>query len=122
MRSLNEYARCCTCSRDRKAGCRRQGLTHMRLRLNTIIATKHFLADTWSRASVAVIQVGPPFVEHPHTWPGVLDAGKGPVHFGGSEIFAAWGQSEVVAQSVSSLHRHAQQAHSLRQRYEVRRS
>ena len=33
-------------------------------------------------AAVAVIQVGPPFEEHLRTLPGVLVAGKGPVHSG----------------------------------------
>ena len=71
-------------------------------------------------AAVAVIQVGPPFAEHRHTLLGVQGADTVPVHFGEDWKFAARRQSRVVAPSVASLPRHAQQAHSLLQRYEVR--
>src|SRR5262245_41342817 len=53
----------------------------------------------------ALIQERPPFAEHLHTSPGVLDAGMGPVHSGGWK-FAARGQSRAIAPSVSSLPRH----------------
>src|SRR5262245_29005001 len=68
----------------------------------------------------AIIQVGPPFAGHLHTLPGVLAVGTGPVHYGDWK-FAAQGQSQVVAPSVSLLPRHVLQAHSSLPRYEVRR-
>ena len=68
----------------------------------------------------AVIQVGPLFAEHLHTLPDVLVAGMDPIHFGDWKL-AAQGQSQVISPPVSSLPRHAQQAHSLLHRYEVRR-
>jgi len=54
----------------------------------------------------AIIQVGQPFAEHLHTWPGVLDADKGPIHFRNWK-FAAQDQSLVGALSIASLPRPA---------------
>src|SRR5262245_66312637 len=97
--------------------------------LRTIGAMQHFpLARLWRAVNgwvpytlgmrtgalrPAIIQVGPPFAEHRHTSRDAQGPGTVPVHFGESWKFAETGQSQVVAPSVSSLLRHAQQAHSL---------
>ena len=57
-------------------------LTHMRLRLKHHHCNATSLGRLRGRViAVAVIQVGPPFAEHLRTLPGVLVAGKGPIHF-----------------------------------------
>jgi len=67
-----------------------------------------------------VIQVGPLFAEHRHTLPGVPVAGKGPANLGESWKPSAQGQSRAIAPPASSLPRHTQRAHSMRQRCAAR--
>src|SRR5262245_16392433 len=72
-----------------------------------------------SAAPNRVIQAGPPFAEHLCTLRDAMIAGTGPVHFGNWK-YASKYKAEAIAPSVSSLPLHAQQAHSLRQRYAIR--
>src|SRR5262245_12489264 len=69
----------------------------------------------------ATIQGGPPFAGHLQSWQCILVAGMTALYLEDIWKFAAQGQSRAIAQSDSSLPHYAQQAHSLQQRYAMRR-